>query len=125
MSRKSIVPFSFGGLFNSFGKSRVPFGRCYRMENATVERGILEARPGFRQLYRRSGHSTSDVAYGYGYGKYGTSEKYLAFIMRNGQTKADVIALTPGNTATTVSSATASGAAVEAVATAHLPVLST
>lgn len=97
----------FGGLFNSFGRARVPKGQLYRGYNASFYRTILEARPGFRQLYRRASDPTGDVCYGFGYGKYGSTEKYLLFTKRSGQTKCDVVSLTPGNTAATVSSATA------------------
>lgn len=78
------INFQWGGLFNSFARSKIPDGRCWRMANASVDLGILQARPGFGQIGRRPSTPeawiNTDICYGMGYGRYGTSEKYIFLI---------------------------------------------
>lgn len=100
----------FGGLSNTLSKALVSFDNCYRMENATVERGVLEARPGMRMMHRGA-LSGEDVCYGFGYGRWGDTERYLLFVKHSTDATATLYSITPGNTATYVAGGGAAGLA--------------
>lgn len=76
MRGQSREEIEFGGLHNSLAESRTPKGRAYRMSNCTVDRGILEVGPRYRQLGARSGDQAGDVGWGLGYGRFGCNSVF-------------------------------------------------
>ena len=82
INRKEIT---FGGLFNSKDDSKTPEGRAYAMQNCDVDGEIAKCRKGYSNLALGV---TPTAGYGAGYGKYGSTEEYVAILTVGGTTQA-------------------------------------
>lgn len=70
MSRTELA---LGGLYNSFDQTKVPQGRCWSMQNATVLRGVVEGSPRYSLFGARSGTDPDDIGWGAGHGKFASN----------------------------------------------------
>lgn len=64
---------ALGGLYNSFDQTKVPQGRCWSMQNATVLRGVVEGAPRYSMFWARDAADLDDVGWGIGYGKFSSN----------------------------------------------------
>lgn len=67
----------FGGLSNSKHESKTPVGKCYSMQNAEVDLGIIKGRYGYSSF---ATGFTPTAGYGLCHGKYGSNEEYIAVL---------------------------------------------
>lgn len=65
---------SFQGLHNSLAENKTPKGQAYAMQNAMVDRGIIELSNRYTSIGSRTSANAGDIGWGLGYGKFGCNK---------------------------------------------------
>ncbi len=58
--------------------------------NVSLSQNVLEARAGMAQFWKRGSFNSSDICYGFGFGRYGGVEEFLVLVKKNGDTNCTV-----------------------------------
>jgi hypothetical protein len=89
---RQVELVTFGGLFNSYVETATPDGQCYAMDGADVGQGTVQTRPGYGDVWARSGAQTGDVGWGHAYGSFQGTKEWLAVVQPQGATTAQIYA---------------------------------
>lgn len=80
----------FGGIHSTLHESVAPSDKALGSINVSVERGVLEARGGAAELWKRGSFNSSDIIYGAGFGRWEGHDEWIAIIKKNGDTTCTV-----------------------------------